>query len=149
MNLLADIANVGKAVSGALGVHPGGSQQTAPSNPPRPGNTPQPGYSPATGGVPQGTQIQQPNQGAGQVASLLGHLQALQALQVQQQHAPLNLGVPYGSMQQGNAYNPGYSPMQATHSFVPPLHGLPMYNPQPGQQVVNPQMSPTQQLWQQ
>lgn len=59
-----------------------------------------------------------------------------------------NLGVPYGGLQQGNAYNPGYTPVQGSTGVGAFPQVRAYSNLQSPQLQVNPQLRPTQQLWQ-
>jgi hypothetical protein len=77
-------------------------------------------------------------------------------LQVQRQHSPANLGVPYGQnptgevLNQGGQYNPGFTPLQNS-GFGPggnPQIGA--FQDQPGQlnaPQYNPQDNQRQQYW--
>lgn len=74
-------------------------------------------------------------------------------LQVQSQHSPANLGVPYSpyndsGLGQGGAYNPGFTPLQGSTLKLGqnPQFGA-FSNPQTSYLQVNPQNNQRQQYW--
>lgn len=74
-----------------------------------------------------------------------------QPLQVQPQHAPANLGVPYSpnadsGLGQGGAFNPGFTPLQNSGFGAQGTPQIGAFN-QPTQQVFDPQNNRRQQYW--